>query len=589
MPETDATLRPSVAPTGLVDGPASAPQWAEPAPATEEQDRDRLVAGSARRAGERPVNVLHVVRPLLTATRWGTLAVGFAVSASSHREAGELTWGLVLAAYALIRTFWPLTYREGRQQDLAAVLGEVFLMMAVVTATGYWSSPYFFCLATAVIAAGFARGFRFATTASIAAAAAVAIPFHLRTPGASARLTVLGTSELLLIAVVTGYARRLFGEAEARTSLALDRLTRLTEANGLLQELHHLAQDLPATLDLKETVSSTTKRLRQLLEADVIALFLYEPVTSAWTVATCEGTRLDGPVAERALPPGLVRVARERRVILVDDLSEAGQRGLSEQSGCGLYVPLNARGALIGLLGIESRHPGRFTIRDAGLVEGLAEQAALALDNARWFAKLRTVGADEERTRIARDLHDRVGQSLAYLAFELERIGGRAEDPAIRNDLSHLRNDVRQVVSEVRDTLYDLRTDVSETQDLVATVDSFLHRVRQRTNLRVIFRSAAGRRLPLPQERELWRIAQEAVTNAERHAGAATVTVSWRCDEGGAALEVADDGRGFHGQARPDAYGLVGMRERADSIGAILTVESAPGRGTTVRCILPVR
>ena len=99
-------------------------------------------------------------------------------------------------------------------------------------------------------------------------------------------------------------------------------------------------------------------------------------------------------------------------------------------------------------------------------------------------------------------------------------------------------------------------------------------------------RSAASRRLPLPQERELWRIAQGAVTNAERHAKCSTVNITWRCDEAGAELEVVDDGVGFsrHRDGRPDSYGLVGMHERADSIGARLDILSEPGRGTRVRC-----
>jgi signal transduction histidine kinase len=86
----------------------------------------------------------------------------------------------------------------------------------------------------------------------------------------------------------------------------------------------------------------------------------------------------------------------------------------------------------------------------------------------------------------------------------------------------------------------------------------------------------------------LWRIAQEAITNVERHAGATSVSVQWTCDEERALLVVADDGRGFPpGKAgRMDSYGIIGMRERADAIGALLEFESAEQRGTTVRCRL---
>jgi signal transduction histidine kinase len=218
----------------------------------------------------------------------------------------------------------------------------------------------------------------------------------------------------------------------------------------------------------------------------------------------------------------------------------------------------------------------------------VGEQAALAIDNARLFRRLRTVGADQERTRIARDLHDRVGQSLAYLAFELERLVGKTDASAVRAELQGLRDDVRQAVSEVRETLYDLRTEVSEEVGLAVVLDDFVQRVQSRSGLAAKLRLDGDERLPLTHERELLRIAQEAVTNVERHAKATAVIVSLSLNPGEAVLEVSDDGCGFvKGNAgRLDSYGLVGMRERADAIGAALEIDTAPGRGTTILCRL---
>ncbi|MDP9442230.1 MAG: sensor histidine kinase, partial [Actinomycetota bacterium] len=203
------------------------------------------------------------------------------------------------------------------------------------------------------------------------------------------------------------------------------------------------------------------------------------------------------------------------------------------------------------------------------------------------------LGADDERDRIARDLHDRVGQSLAFVSFELERIGRQSDAQPVAEDLLLLRDEVRKVVTEVRDTLYDLRTDVSDRKDLVATLAEFLDRVGERTGLEVRFDHSATTRLPVRQEREMWRIAQEAVTNAYRHAQGSVVGVRWQCDDSRAVLEVHDDGRGLparHGAGttggRGDRYGILGMRERAAAIGARLELSSAPGGGTTVRCEL---
>src|SRR5699024_8220779 len=123
--------------------------------------------------------------------------------------------------------------------------------------------------------------------------------------------------------------------------------------------------------------------------------------------------------------------------------------------------------------------------------------------------QLRTVGADEERTRIARDLHDRIGQSLAYVAFALDHLVKRHDEGRDLGPALHrLREDVRGVIGEVRDTLYDLRTDVSDEQDFVATMQLFLERVEERSGLQIELDSRARGRLPMLPERELWRIAQ---------------------------------------------------------------------------------
>ena len=158
----------------------------------------------------------------------------------------------------------------------------------------------------------------------------------------------------------------------------------------------------------------------------------------------------------------------------------------------------------------------------------------------------------------------------------------------VGSSLEQLRTDVRGVIREVRDTLYDLRTDVSESFDMITVLDQFLKRVRERSPLEVTLRSDESGRLPILQEREMFRIAQEAVVNVERHARASHITVTWRCDGHTATLEVADDGAGFPiGTAgRLDSYGITGMRERASSIGASLDITSLPGAGTRVKCLL---
>ena len=457
------------------------------------------------------------------------------------------------------------------------------MCLAVVVSTGYWDSPYIFSLATAIMVAGFARGFAFAIRNALGSTIAIALPLYLLDGTDSLSQSAQWAAELVLMALVAGYGRRLFREAQQRTTLALTRLSRMTEANALLSELHRVAQVLPASLDLGETVATTVARVRDLVESDVVAVVLHDESTGSWSVAAAEGARLPKVFAPDELPAAVAAAAKGDLSVLAQDLEGTG---LSRTATTAIYTPLRARGRRVGIGAVERRAPASLFERELRLMDGVGEQAALAIDNARWFGSLRRVGADEERTRIARELHDRVGQSLAYLAFELDRISGRAREGLVHEELETLRGEVRQVIGEVRETLYDLRTDVSEGHDLVSTLNTFLQRVRQRADLEVEFVNDSTDRLPMPVEREMWRIAQEAITNIERHSGATKATVRWWCDGTRGELEVSDNGKGLAATTagRPDSYGILGMRERAEAIAATLEIQSRPGQGTSVRC-----
>ncbi len=502
------------------------------------------------------VDRLTAFGPAILAVRWGTtvLSVALAGPAFINAEWNVVAWCGALIAYTLFRTAHPLRY-YGDTKSLIRVLAELVLPILAVINTGYWDSPYVFSILTAVTIAGFARGFGFGLRLAGVAAAAVSIP-ALAAAGYendALRLSAQWCAILLLVALVAGYGRRISGEADRQHSVALERLGRLADANTLLFSLHRVAQSLPASFDLDEVLDTTLNRLRDLFDSDAVAILLMDDTDSQWTVLRRHGVRLPDAIAHEDLCAPLREVVGSGDVYGAPNLLVGGGPGLAPSMGSGLYAPLRARGATIGLVAIEHGTPHRYTQRDVELLGGFVEPAALAIDNARWFARLRTVGADEERTRIARDLHDRIGQSLAYLAFELDRIVDnqeRGED--LTTALDQLRNDVRGVIGEVRDTLYDLRTDVSDEQALAVVLESFASRVAERSGLAIDIHCDQDARLPLLQEREMWRIAQEALVNVERHAEASKARVVWRCNGRSAALEVLDNGKGFPvGEGRP--------------------------------------
>jgi len=528
-------------------------------------------------------------RPAILGIRGGTTAVSVALASPAFTE-GDLWvvgWCFLVVAYNVFRIVRPVRYVDDTR-SLVRVIGEVAFHTIAVAATGYWESPFIFALITAVMVAGFARGFAFALRVSIASCLAIGIPFMLQDGSTvtDLRTTAQWTVELILVALIAGYARRVTGEADRAHSLALDRLGRLADANTLLYSLHRVAQSLPASLDMEDVLDTTMGRLRDLFSFDGAAVLLLDETDESWVVVRWDGPRPAPSYQTHELPGPLREALAVRHPVMVDELLHEGG-GVSGEMASGLYAALPAREATVGIVALEHRLGAHFELRDMELLNGFVEPAALAIDNARWFARLRTVGADEERTRIARDLHDRIGQSLAYLAFELDRIVKTdGQGKPVSEQLGQLRNDVRGVIGEVRDTLYDLRTDVTDSKDMPATLQEFLDRVSGRSSLETRLDLRVTGRLPLLQERELWRIAQEAVTNVERHAKATKVVVTWQSDGARALLLVADDGIGFPTSraGRLDSYGIVGMRERAASIGATLDITGTPDVGTTVRC-----
>src|SRR5205807_1581298 len=161
-------------------------------------------------------------------------------------------------------------------------------------------------------------------------------------------------------------------------------------------------------------------------------------------------------------------------------------------------------------------------------VTGLPEPLALAIDNGLWFDRLRRLGAEGERDRLARDLHDRFAQGLAYVNLELDRL---SRHPAPGPQLVELRQQVGGLLGEVRETLRQLRSRVSPTAGLADLLAAELPRFADRTGITARFPAEpAPARLPVAVAQVPWRITQEALDNVERHAKASALEVTWTCD-----------------------------------------------------------
>ncbi len=268
-------------------------------------------------------------------------------------------------------------------------------------------------------------------------------------------------------------------------------------------------------------------------------------------------------------------------------------------------IPLLVGDKAIGLLNLgEKRSQEPYSREDMEVLVTMGRSAALALENARLHEErlsiLRqqltqiTAAQEEERRRIARELHDGVGPTLAGISIRLHtahKLLARDHHPAAE-ELDDLAAQVRTSIRELRRLIYDLRPVALDELGLVPALREYIARYREEQGLEVTLHlPAQGERLPPPLETALFRIVQEALNNVARHARARRVAVLLRWEAGTIRLRITDDGQGFDPQTvqAGEHVGLWSMQERVKRLNGRFRVESAPGAGTTVEATIPWR
>jgi signal transduction histidine kinase len=268
-------------------------------------------------------------------------------------------------------------------------------------------------------------------------------------------------------------------------------------------------------------------------------------------------------------------------------------------------VPLVVQGRAIGVLGADRKHTRRpldpVTLE---LLQLFAAQAAVAIHNARLFEqvqagreRLQTLSRqlvavqEAERHHLARELHDEIGQMLTGIKLTLE-MSMRSSPDAMRTTLSDAQGQLNDLMARVRTLSLDLRPAMLDDLGLVPALLWHFERYAAQTSVRVDFRQAGleGRLRP-ELETAVYRIVQEALTNVVRHAGVDEATVILSGGQDILGVQVQDQGRGFNpaaALAASTSSGLAGMKERAELLGGHLTIESAPGAGTSVTATFPV-
>lgn len=257
-----------------------------------------------------------------------------------------------------------------------------------------------------------------------------------------------------------------------------------------------------------------------------------------------------------------------------------------------------------GVLGAFTAQTRSFTVDDVNFVQGIASILAAAIvrlrgEDLRAHLLARALSAqEEERTRIARELHDETGQALSAILLGLRSIESAASFDDIHRLVAHLRDVTAETIRDVGRIARGLRPSTLDHLGLVPALQRYAEELRggggAGHDLVVSITDPSGTRLPPPIETTLYRIVQEALTNVARHAGAHTVAIAITRSNGTVRAIIADDGRGFdvaaalRGNGGRRSLGLVGMRERATLLGGTVVITSRPG-GSTITVELPLK
>jgi signal transduction histidine kinase len=390
----------------------------------------------------------------------------------------------------------------------------------------------------------------------------------------------------------------------AQAAVAIENARLYESATGWsrqLESLNEIGNALVGELDLARLLDLVASRLRDLIDARLVAIALphgadlrIEAVAGA-DVAAYLG--ISFPRAMSKAGRVFDRGHSERIDSMFDDPETHHETTRVFGARTGLFVPLSARDEAIGILIAHDKlgPDARFGDQDLRLAEQFAARASIAVDLTRRVARdaLRRVvsGQELERQRLARELHDETGQALTSILLGLKSVEEAQSGDALRGAVAELRELVVATLQDVRRLAVDLRPKALDDFGLVAALERLVQILSEATGIDVQLETSLGsERLPAEIETTLYRIVQEALTNVVKHARATKVSVLVVQRAGTVKVVVEDDGEGFDtGGVRSEGLGLLGMQERVELLDGRLVVESTPESGTTLAVEVPVR
>ena len=366
--------------------------------------------------------------------------------------------------------------------------------------------------------------------------------------------------------------------------------------------LHYILDTLNSCCPEEEVLDFIISEARRLLGSDAISIYRLHVADGVLTMETQRGLE-DEAVAALEIPllggGHVAQTIMQRKPMVMPDVAPlietasqqlppeqtAALRKLLDHYRAILAVPMIVGDEIYGGLTMYYPQPREFTAEEISLAEDLADHLALALENAQLREHAEEIAAAEERSRLARDLHDAVTQTLfsaSLIAEVLPQIWERDPEEG-RKRLAQLRYLTRGALAEMRTLLLELRPATLDEVPLTDLFRQLAEATHGRSGIEVHVDIATECDLVPDAKLAFYRIAQEALNNIAKHSEAAHASLVLVQRDDMVELVVTDDGRGFDPSGRkPESLGLNIMRERAESVGADLSVDSAPGKGTRV-------
>lgn len=371
----------------------------------------------------------------------------------------------------------------------------------------------------------------------------------------------------------------------------------LRTANLRLSILHRATHAVAvAKMDLQQIYHEIHGAVARLMPAEVfIVELIHEGLLAGETVYMADRGGFWPNVRYELVSSFAGYMLRRGRSLRIDDFSQFPEEeytfrivGDPEDTQSGLAVLLPGRERVLGVLFVQSYDRAAYTAADLEMLELLAAQAAITLENVQLYQQAQKVAIDEERHRLARDLHDAVTQTLFSASLIAEALPEAWErDPAKgQYGLIELRQLTRSALAEMRTLLLELRPASLTEKPLADSLKHLSEAMLRRFKIPFELTVEGDSLLPPDLQVAVYRIAQEALNNIVKHADAQHVSINLNCRPGCVELAIHDDGLGFNpATVPPDHWGLGIMRERAEGVGAVLTINSRPDQGTGVNLI----